>query len=116
MVTDDTTLSHFLGRARELVPTAVDGTSYGMPALLYRGRPLVAMVTTASGYSVYPFSPAVIDAVALTHPDLTRSKGAVTFTETHTLSTTAFDALIRGRVAEIDLALETSGRRKRDRE
>ncbi len=49
---------------RELEPASIDGVSYGLAALLYRGRPLIAVAQTAAGCSLYPFSPAVIEAVA----------------------------------------------------
>jgi len=55
-------LAGWHGRALQLEPSATEGVSYGMPALRYRGRPLVAVATTKTGYSLYPFSPAEIDA------------------------------------------------------
>lgn len=93
-------------RALELEPTAVEGRSYGMPALLHRGRALVAVAVTATGYSVYPFSGQVIAGLDAQLGDLPRSKGTVSFTDTRPLPLEAFDALVLGRRAEIDAALD----------
>ncbi len=93
-------------RALELVPDAVEGVSYGMPALLHRGKGLVAVAVTRAGYSLYPFSGQVITAVAGELEDLPRSKGAVSFTDARPLPPVAFDALVRARRAEIDAALD----------
>jgi uncharacterized protein YdhG (YjbR/CyaY superfamily) len=56
-------LERYRARAVAVVPEAEEGASYGMPALRYRGRPLVSVVTTKQGYSVFPFSPAVVESV-----------------------------------------------------
>lgn len=92
-------------RALDLVPTAVEGTSYGIAALRYRGRPLVAVQVTRQGYSVYPFSPAVVTRVLELHGDLDATKGGIRFTEDQPLPDAAFDELVTARRAEIDAAL-----------
>ncbi|MBA4248098.1 MAG: hypothetical protein C0444_07370 [Microbacterium sp.] len=89
-------------RALELVPESVEGVSYGMPALLYRGKGLVAVAVTKAGYSLYPFSGQVITAIAPELGDIARSKGAVQFTDARPLPPAAFDALVLARRAEID--------------
>lgn len=99
-------LAGWRARALELEPSATEGVSYGMPALRYRGRPLIAVAATAAGYSVYPFSPAVIEAAAPLLGDLKRSKGAVAFTDGRPLPREAFDAMLLARRAEIDAALD----------
>jgi uncharacterized protein YdhG (YjbR/CyaY superfamily) len=102
-----TRLEHYRQRAVTLVPDATEGTSYGMPALRYRGRPLIAVIPTRSGYSVYPFSPAVVDLAAPLAPDARRTKGGMGFTEAAPLPDAAFDALVTGRRDEIDAALDS---------
>lgn len=99
-------LAGWHARALELEPPATEGVSYRMPALRYRGRPLVAVAVTAAGYSVYPFSPAAIVASAPLLGDLKRSKGAVAFTDARPLPRETFDALLLARRAEIDAALD----------
>ncbi len=49
-------LEWYRARAMAVVPEAQEGTSYGMAALRYRGRPLISVVSTKQGYSVFPFS------------------------------------------------------------
>lgn len=99
-------LAGLTARARELVPDTVEGVSYGMPALLYRDRGLVAVAVTAKGYSLYPFSGQVIAALSGELVDVARTKGAVQFTDAHPLPPAAFDALVRARHAEIDATLD----------
>jgi len=99
-------LAHLHLRALALAPDAEEGTSYGMPALRYRGRPLISVITTKAGYSVYPFSPAVVEATLPLVAGLKATKGGVAFTESNPLTDSAFDALVRGRLAEIDAALD----------
>ncbi|GAA1686483.1 hypothetical protein GCM10009792_02870 [Microcella alkalica] len=93
-------------RALELEPRSTEGVSYGMPALRYRGRPLIAVAATSAGYSVHPFSPAVIEAGAHLLGDLKRSKGAIAFTDACPLPREASDAMLIARRAEIDAALD----------
>src|SRR5262249_6905435 len=56
-------LERYRARVVAAVPEAEEGTSYGMAALRYRGRPLVSVVSTKRGYSVFPFSSAVVESV-----------------------------------------------------
>jgi uncharacterized protein YdhG (YjbR/CyaY superfamily) len=98
-------LERFRARTLELVPDAEEGTSYGMAALRYRGRPLIAVQRTKAGYSVYPFSPAVVSSVLATTGDLDATKGGIRFTDDRPLPEAAYDALVVGRRDEIDEAL-----------
>lgn len=97
-------LASLHARALELVPEATEGVSYGMPALLYKGKGLVAVAVTRAGYSLYPFSGQVIAALADDLNDVTRSKGSVSFTDARPLPAAAVDALVLARRAEIDAA------------
>jgi uncharacterized protein YdhG (YjbR/CyaY superfamily) len=94
-------------RAVELVPDAEEGLGYGMPALTYRGRPLLSVQVAKSHIGYYPFSPAVVDAV---HDDLDRggfdwSKGTIRFQAEHPLSDDLVTRLVVARRDEIDAAL-----------
>jgi uncharacterized protein YdhG (YjbR/CyaY superfamily) len=99
------TVETFRTRALELVPDADEGVSYGMPALRYRGRPLISVVQTRHGYSAYPFSAEVVASTLPLAPGLASTKGGIRFTDADPLSTEAFDHLVRARRAEIDAAL-----------
>jgi uncharacterized protein YdhG (YjbR/CyaY superfamily) len=98
-------LERYRARAVELVPTSEEGASYGMAALRYRGRPLVSVIRTRQGYSVYPFSPAVVTGVVDGFAGLDPTKGGIRFTDARPLPEGAFDALVSGRRDEIDAAL-----------
>jgi uncharacterized protein YdhG (YjbR/CyaY superfamily) len=103
-------LEHYRARALAAVPDAEEGVSYGMPALRYRGRPLIAVIETKAGFSVYPFSPAVVEQVADELAGLTSTKGGVQLTAEHPLPDEVFDRMVAARRAEIDAALGTRRR------
>jgi len=98
------TLERLRQRTVALVPSAEEGTSYGMAALRYRGRPLISVVATKAGYSVFPFSSAVVAAVIADLPGFDSTKGGIRFTQQSLLPDSAFDALVTRRQSEIDAA------------
>jgi uncharacterized protein YdhG (YjbR/CyaY superfamily) len=98
-------LERYRVRALELVPTAEEGTSYGMAALRYRGRPLIAIVTGKLGYTAYPFSPDVVRQALATIDGFDSTKGGIRFTDQRPLPEAGLDALVTGRRDEIDAAL-----------
>ena len=104
-------LERYRARAVAVVPEAEEGTSYGMAALRYRGRPLISVVSTKQGYSVFPFSPAVVESVIAEFDDFESTKGGIKFTDRRHLPSKAFDALVARRRDEIDAALSKSRRR-----
>lgn len=90
--------------ALEVVPEAIDGTSYGSAALRFRGRPLLGFLAAAHHLSVFPFSPAVIDSVRDRLGGFDVSKGAVRFTAETPLPDDVVRAIVAGRREEIDRA------------
>jgi uncharacterized protein YdhG (YjbR/CyaY superfamily) len=98
-------LDRYRARAVAVVPEAEEGMSYGMPALRYRGRPLISVVMTKQGYSVFPFSPAVVASVVVQIDGFDSTKGGIKFTDERHLPDSAFDALVARRRDEIDDAL-----------
>ena len=94
-------------RALRLVPDADEGTSYGMPALRYRGRPLVSVMATKAGYSLFPFSADVVAGAIGGLHGFASTKGGVKFTDAQPLPDEAFDGIVLARRAEIDSALVT---------
>jgi uncharacterized protein YdhG (YjbR/CyaY superfamily) len=100
-----TLLERYRARALALVGTADEGKSYGMAALRYRGRPLISVVATRRGYSVFPFSSEVVGHAIAGHEGLDTSKGGIRFTDGHPLPDEVFDALVLGRRDQIDDAL-----------
>ena len=80
--------------AREEVPDAEQGKGYGMPALVFAGKPLLSVMRAKKHIGVYPFSP---EAVAV-------DKGTIRFQAEHPLHEDAVRALVRARVSQIDAA------------
>lgn len=92
-------------RALALVPDAEEGKSYGMAALRYRGRPLLSVVATKAGYSVFPFSAEVVEQVRAKLGRLSWTKGGIRFSDSQPLPDATFTALVMARRDEIDAAL-----------
>jgi uncharacterized protein YdhG (YjbR/CyaY superfamily) len=109
-MSDDDAVEHVRALAREVVPEAVDGTGYGMPALRYRDRPLLSVVPARHHIGLYPFSPAVVDAVAGELGGYSFAKGTIRFTATHPLPDDLVRRIVRLRREEIDRALESARR------
>jgi uncharacterized protein YdhG (YjbR/CyaY superfamily) len=87
---------------RRMVPGVEEATSYGMPAFKYQKRPLLGFRASKTHLSVFPFSPAAIDAArdALSGFDL--SKGTVRFTPDKPIPDSAFEQLVQHRLREIE--------------
>ncbi|MBM7503378.1 iron chaperone [Agromyces aurantiacus] len=90
--------------ALALVPDAVEGVSYGMPALRYRERPLLAVMQAKGHIGLYPFSPAVVSAVSEALDGYSWSKGTIRFTAERPLPDGLVDRIVALRRDEIDAA------------
>ncbi|MFI5061910.1 MAG: iron chaperone [Actinomycetales bacterium] len=88
--------------ARELVPEAEEGTSYGMPALIYRGKGLVSTLRTTKFLSLYPYSGAVVAANLKVLAGFETTSGSIHFTAEHPLPDAAVRRIVETRRAEID--------------
>lgn len=91
--------------ARAEVPDAEQGTGYGMPALVYRGKPLLSVKRTQKHIGVYPFSPAAVAAVAdavAAVPKTGLDKGTIRFQPSDPLPDDLVRALVLARKAQID--------------
>ncbi|MCB7135530.1 iron chaperone [Cellulosimicrobium marinum] len=102
---DRGTLAHVVDVAREMVPDAAEGTSYGMPALTYRGKALLSAMSSARHLAVYPYSPAAVAAVAPRLDGWSHAKGTIRFSADHPLPDDVLRDLVARRVEEIDAAL-----------
>lgn len=94
-------LQHIIDVARTLVPDAVDGVSYGAPALKVRGKPLIAVTASASHLSVFPFSSDVVDAVRDRLTGFSLSKGTIRFTPENPVPEDVVEDIVRLRLEEI---------------
>ena len=94
-----------LARVRDIVdrvaPDAEEGESYGMPAFLYAGRPLLGFRAAKKHLSVFPFSPAAIDAVEGRLEGFDRSKGTIRFSPDRPVPEEVLTDLVRARKEEI---------------
>ena len=96
---------------RAALPDAEQGTSYGMPALLYRGKALISVMRTKKHIGVYPYSGRVPAVVAETVEELDYDKGTIRFQPDRPLPDDTIRAIIAACVAEIDdPTLRRSGR------
>jgi uncharacterized protein YdhG (YjbR/CyaY superfamily) len=98
---DRAAFSHIRDIALGLVPDAKDGTSYGMAALLVRGKPLLGFRAAKGHLSVFPFSPQAIEAARDQLTGYALSKGTVRFTATMPLPDSAIRTMVSHRLAEI---------------
>ena len=85
-----------------LAPDAVEGESYGVPAFILAGRPLLGFSAAKQHLSVFPFSPAAIEAVQERLTGFDTAKGTVRFASDHPLPDDVVADLVRARRAEIE--------------
>lgn len=91
--------------ARTAVPEAEQGTGYGMPALVYRGKPLISVMRAKKHIGVYPFSTDAVAAVADGVRAVAASgldKGTIRFQPEHPLPDEVVLALARFRRDQIE--------------
>ena len=88
--------------AVRVAPDAEEGTSYGMPALRLGGRPLLGITAAAKHLSVFPFSPAVVEAVSADLEGFSLSKGTIRFTVDRPIPDAVVERLVDLRRAELD--------------
>ncbi|MBD3940232.1 DUF1801 domain-containing protein [Microbacterium sp. NEAU-LLC] len=104
---DRAVVSHVFDVVRSELPDVEQGKSYGMPALLYRGKALIAVMRTKKHIGVYPFSGRVPEVVADGLPDAERAtfehdKGTIRFQPDRPLPDATIRAIVAARVAEIE--------------
>ena len=94
-----------LGRVREIVarvaPDAEEGKSYGMPAFISAGRPLLGFRAAQKHLSIFPFSPTAIESVKDRLDGFNLAKGTIRFTADHPIPETVLAVVIRFRQREI---------------
>ncbi|WP_022889252.1 iron chaperone [Agromyces italicus] len=105
-------LEHVIAVARELSPDAAEGESYGMPALLHRGKGLAAALEAKQHLGLYPFNGTILPGLAaeLDEAGLRWSPGALQFTAEHPVPDALLRRIFTERIAQIDAQLD---RRKR---
>jgi uncharacterized protein YdhG (YjbR/CyaY superfamily) len=92
---------HIRNLVMDLVPEAEQGTSYGMAALKYKQKPLLAFLAAKHHLSIFPFSSRVIDAVRDRLTGFELSKGTIRFTVAMPLPDEVVRDVVRHRMEEI---------------
>src|ERR1017187_797204 len=95
------TFEHIRDLALDIVPGAEEGTSYGMAALTYNQKPLLAFLAAKHHLSIFPFSSRVVDAVRDRLAAFELSKGTIRFTAATPLPDEVVRDIIRHRIQEI---------------
>lgn len=105
---DREVIAHVFDVARAHVPDTAQGKSYGMPALMYDGKALIAVMRTKKHIALYPFSGAVPGRVADVLDGFDVDKGTIRFQPAAPLPDDAIRAVLDARIAEIrDPSLRT---------
>ncbi|MCA0296646.1 MAG: DUF1801 domain-containing protein [Actinobacteria bacterium] len=91
-------------RALAAAPDAVEDLSYGVPALKYRGRPLVGVQVRAAGLSLFPYSSTVVAEVAPELTGFSLSKGTIRFSAGQPIPEATLARIVALRLAEIERA------------
>lgn len=99
---DRAALERVYAIARQAVAEAEQGTSYGMAALLYRGKGLIATTRTKKFLSLYPYSGAVIASASDALTDFETTSGSVHYSADHQLPDTVLRRIVEARRTEID--------------
>jgi uncharacterized protein YdhG (YjbR/CyaY superfamily) len=94
-------LEHIRALVAEAAPEAVEGKSYGIPAFLHDGRPVLGFHAAKKHLSVHPFSPPVIDAVRDRLEGFDVAKGTIRFTPEQPIPDDVLHQLVAQRLAEL---------------
>ncbi len=99
---DREVVAHVYDVARAVIPETEQGTSYGMPALLYRGKALLSVMRAKKHVGVYPFSGRVPETVAPALEGFDYDKGTIRFQPERPLPDATIRAIVEARRAEIE--------------
>lgn len=95
-------LEHLRRVVRDAVPAGVEVIAYGVPAVRYRGRPLVSYGVAGADCSFYVQSPPVLEAHRELLAGWGTGKGTVRFAPDRPLPDDLVRALVAARMAETD--------------
>jgi uncharacterized protein YdhG (YjbR/CyaY superfamily) len=85
----------------DLAPDAEEGTSYGVPTFIYAGKPLLGFSAAKAHLSIFPFSPAAIEAVKDRLEGFDLAKGTIRFSTEQPVPEDVLADLVRARMREI---------------
>ena len=87
---------------RSMVPDVEEGKSYSMPAFKYQGRPLLGFIASKDHLSLFPFSPAIIEALHEELKSFSLSKGTIRFSPEETIPEITLRAILQMRLQELN--------------
>jgi uncharacterized protein YdhG (YjbR/CyaY superfamily) len=85
----------------DVAPDAEEGTSYGVPAFIYAGRPLLGFRAAKKHLSIFPFSPAAIEAVKDRLGGFDIAKGTIRFSPDRPVPEDVLADVVRARKQEL---------------
>jgi uncharacterized protein YdhG (YjbR/CyaY superfamily) len=91
-------------QARAIVPEATEGISYAMPTLLYRGKGLLAVMSTSHHIGIYPFGNLAELADVATGAGLETTKGSIHLRDGQSLPDGLLEQLLLRQVSRLDRA------------
>ncbi len=94
-------LQRVRGQVTRLAPGAEEGRSYGVPAFIQGGKPLLGFAAAKKHLSIFPFSAAAVDAVRGRLDGYDLAKGTIRFTPDRPVPDGVVAELVRIRLAEI---------------
>jgi uncharacterized protein YdhG (YjbR/CyaY superfamily) len=94
-------LEHVRAVVSGLAPDAEEGRSYGVPAFIYAGRPLLGFSAAKKHLSIYPFSPAAIEGVKARLAGYDLAKGTIRFSPDTPVPDDVLADLVGARMQEI---------------
>lgn len=103
-------IRHVYDVALEVAPQAAEGRSYGMPALLLRGKGYVSAMQAKGHLSVFPFSGRVLGALGDRLGGFDWSKGTLRFTAARPVPDDVLRAIFTARAAEIEGTSPAAGK------
>lgn len=85
----------------ECLPGAEDCISYGMPAIRYKGKVLVAFAARSGHLALYPMSASIVQALAEELVEYDTSKGTIRFQAGRPLPRPLVRRIVKSRMVEI---------------
>lgn len=95
-------IKHMYDVVRQLVPDSIEGISYSMPALKYKGKALVAIMANKNFLSLYPFGS--IEKLGVDVSAFDQTSGSIHFTTDKPIPDELLKAIIEARKRQIGIA------------
>jgi len=91
---------------KQTVPAIDEGISYGIPAFIYKGKPLFAFAATKKHLSIYPFNGKVVEKLRDKLSDFELTSGTIRFSLENPIPEPIIKEIVICRLAEIDARIK----------